>query len=52
MEGHQEEVDEGDDQELIEEEVMKGNVDEGEEVVLENSSKKGIKYEYLGQYNV
>ena len=31
--------------------MMEGEVDEGDEVVLENKSKGDIKYEYSGQYN-
>ena len=42
----EEDVEEGEDQELIEEGVREGNGDEG---VLENKYKGGIKYEDLEQ---
>ena len=44
------ESDEGDDQELIELEVREGNVDEGDEVVLEKKYNCDITDEDSGQY--
>ena len=41
----EEEVEEGGDQYLIEEEVSDGNVDEGDEMILENKYKGDINYE-------
>ena len=42
-------MEKGEDKDLTEEELMEGNVDEGDEVVLENKFKGDIKYEDSGQ---
>ena len=48
FERYTEDMEEGEDQELIEE-VRAGNVHEDDEVVWDNNSKGDIKYENLGQ---
>ena len=49
FERYKEDMEEGEDQELIEEEVRVGNIHEDDEVVLDNKSKGDIKYDDLGQ---